>query len=115
MTEAVPLTARVADWVSSRRFEDLPEQAVRFARDAVIDCVGVALAGAAEPLGPVMLSTVSDVTRQGCHLFGTTRRASAADAALYNGTVAHALDYDDVNHPGYSHPGAHLIPTLFAL
>lgn len=113
-----PLTALVADWIASTRYEHLPEQAVRFATDAITDCVGVALAGAREPLGPILLSNIGSGTAppgRGCHLLGTDRKAGATDAALYNGTVSHALDYDDINHPAYSHPTAHLMPTLFAL
>lgn len=114
----IPLTALLADWIASTHYEDLPPQAVRFATDAITDCVGVALAGTREPLGPILLSTIgsgTDSSGRGSHLLGTSRRAGAADAALFNGTVSHALDYDDINHPAYAHPSAHLMPTLFAL
>jgi 2-methylcitrate dehydratase PrpD len=47
-------------------------------------------------------------------LIGTGRYGSPADAALFNGTVAHALDYDDTNHPAYAHPSAVLVPALLA-
>jgi 2-methylcitrate dehydratase PrpD len=36
------------------------------------------------------------------------------DAALYNGALAHAIDYDDVTHPAYAHPGASIVPTILA-
>src|SRR3546814_11105130 len=38
-----------------------------------------------------------------------------ADAALLHGTAAHALDYDDTNHPAYAHPSAVLLPALLAV
>lgn len=112
------LTASLADWIASTRYEDLPAQAVRFATDAITDCVGVAVAGTREPLAPILLSTLESwpaAAGRGSHLFGTLRNASPTDAALFNGTVAHALDYDDINHPAYSHPSAHLVPALFSL
>jgi len=112
------MTAEIAAWIAGARFADLSEQAVRFATDAITDCVGVALAGSRQPLGPRLMSALdtwpAGRDASGHHLLGTLRRANATDAALYNGTVAHALDYDDINHPGYSHPSAHLMPALFA-
>ncbi len=48
-------------------------------------------------------------------MVGRRRYAAPADAALFNGTVAHALDFDDTNHPAYAHPTAVIAPALFAL
>ena len=110
------LTTAVADWVVGVRARDLPERALRLATDAITDCIGVALAGTRQELAPKLLSVLE--TRplvRGAQLFGSDRESDPATAALYNGTVAHALDYDDINHPAYSHPSAHLVPTLFAL
>lgn len=42
-------------------------------------------------------------------LFGSSRCAAPGDAALCNGTIAHALDYDDTNHPAYAHPSAVIV------
>jgi 2-methylcitrate dehydratase PrpD len=38
-----------------------------------------------------------------------------ANAALANGTAAHALDYDDSHHPSMLHPTAVLLPALLAV
>jgi 2-methylcitrate dehydratase PrpD len=46
---------------------------------------------------------------------GTARRTSPTQAALANGTAAHALDFDDTNHPLYGHPTCHLWPALLAI
>jgi len=48
-------------------------------------------------------------------LLGTTGYGSPHDAALYNGAIAHALDYDDTNHPAYAHASAVIVPALFAV
>src|SRR6185437_6190249 len=37
------------------------------------------------------------------------------DAALVNGTAAHALDFDDVSNSLGGHPSAPILPALFAL
>jgi 2-methylcitrate dehydratase PrpD len=40
---------------------------------------------------------------------------SAPATALVNGTAAHALDYDDCEIPGSTHPSAAIIPALLAI
>lgn len=107
---------RIAGFVTALRFDDLPDRAVEVAVDAITDAVGVGLAGSREPLATPLLSTISPTpASRGVPLLGTTRYAAPADAALYNGTVIHALDYDDLSHPAYAHPSAHLLPVLISL
>ena len=48
-------------------------------------------------------------------MFGTDRRVGPLDAALVNGTAAHALDYDDCSNTLGGHPSAPVVPALFAL
>jgi 2-methylcitrate dehydratase PrpD len=96
-----------------------PARARARARDAILDSVGCMLAGSREALGPKLLKVVAafrEPTPQApAALLGTRHYASAQDASLYNGTIAHALDYDDTNHPAYAHPSAVIVPALFAL
>src|SRR5262249_41803613 len=49
-------TARVADFVAKSRWEDCPEAAVIAARHAILDCLGVMLAGSAEPCARILQS-----------------------------------------------------------
>jgi 2-methylcitrate dehydratase PrpD len=84
--------------------------------DAITDAVGCALAGINEPLANMLLNVVGTSTSSNDHfMFGTKRRASAVEAALYNGTIIHAADYDDTSHPSYGHPSSHLVPALLTL
>ena len=110
-----------------------PEPARARALAAVIDTVGVGIAGSIEPaaeivrrtLGPLDLRTLgpstpgtlgpSDPRTLGpCSIWGTQFRASAADAALANGTAAHALDYDDMCFVSLAHPSAPIVPAILA-
>jgi 2-methylcitrate dehydratase PrpD len=100
--------------------DDIPADGRRKAVDAITDAVACGLAGSVSDTAGPMLRALgvgprNDVTPGGALLLGTDRSAAPTDAALYNGTVIHALDYDDVTHPAYSHPSAVLVPTLFAL
>jgi 2-methylcitrate dehydratase PrpD len=91
-----------------------PELARARASAAILDTVGVALAGAAEPAARIVQQVVAAEGGDHCTVFGTGTRASASGAALANGTAAHALDYDDMCFVSLAHPSAPLVSALLA-
>ena len=94
----------------------IPEEAYYRSKIAVMDCVGVALAGSREPVGRIMLDYAHALTGGGeATIWGTAHKVAAAEAALVNGTMSHALDYDDMNRSMLGHPSAVLAPALFAV
>lgn len=111
------LTEALADFAT--RPLDFPDLARSRARDALVDVVGCMLAGSREALAAPLARTLPTFETAQPHapalLLGRDRYASEGDAALFNGAVAHALDYDDTNHPAYAHPSAVLVPALLAL
>jgi 2-methylcitrate dehydratase PrpD len=95
------------------RFEDLPADAVHWAKIGILDTVGVTLAGCGEPCAQIVRKLAGN---GGTSLvFGTGDRTSALEAALVNGVAAHALDFDDMNNTLGGHPSAPILPALFAL
>lgn len=111
-------TRSLAEYVCHARDSDFPMLARSRAVDAITDCVACMLGGSREPLARMLLNVVSTSPKQQhspALLIGTSSYATTTDAALYNGAVAHALDYDDTNHPGYAHVGAALVPAMFAV
>src|SRR5947209_6471341 len=96
------------------RFADLPAQAGHWAKVGILDTVGVTLAGSAEPAAQIVARLCPSSTGAS-RVFGTAGGASALDAALINGTAAHALDFDDCNNTLGGHPSAPILPALFAL
>ena len=76
---------------------------------AVLDTVGVTLAGAAEPAARIVQRWWQPDGGGPCRVLGTALRASAGNAALANGTAAHALDYDDMCFVSLAHPSAPLV------
>jgi 2-methylcitrate dehydratase PrpD len=91
-----------------------PAEARARAAIAVLDTVGVTLAGASEPAARIVQAVVASEGGDACGVFGTTTRASASGAALANGTAAHALDYDDMCFVSLAHPSAPLVPAALA-
>ena len=108
---------RLAAFAVDARDADFPALARERAVDAITDCTGCMLAGASEPLAASIRRALAAGAPTGgpALLAGTGAGASSADAALHNGALAHALDYDDTNHPAYAHPSAVLLPAMLAL
>ena len=84
------------------------------AATAVLDTVGVILAGVSEPASLIVRRVAAAEGGDACGVFGTATRASLSGAALANGTAAHALDYDDMCFVSLAHPSAPLVPAVLA-
>jgi 2-methylcitrate dehydratase PrpD len=105
----------LAERVAALRFDDLPPQAVYWSKIAVLDTLGVALAGASEA-APRMVEDVLGLNVNGgpSLIFGSKRRAGCLDAALVNATAAHALDFDNTAAHLGGHASATMVPALIA-
>ncbi|HWB50679.1 MAG TPA: MmgE/PrpD family protein [Stellaceae bacterium] len=108
------LIEQIAANIVAIRFADLPCEAVEWSKAAILDTVGVTLAGAGEDCARIVAQTLPASAGE-CLIFGGDRRTGALDAALINGTAAHALDFDDVSNSLGGHPSAPILPALFAL
>jgi 2-methylcitrate dehydratase PrpD len=98
------------------RYEDLPGEAIREAKHAILDTLGVALAGSREPAVTLVRKVLAEeFTRGESVVFGSVQRTGCLDAALINGTAAHALDFDDVSDAMGGHPTAPVLAALLAL
>ncbi|MEK7709385.1 MAG: MmgE/PrpD family protein, partial [candidate division NC10 bacterium] len=105
-------TARLAEFSVKSRWEELPAAAIERAKRAILDSVGVMLAGSVEP--PALIVQRLAEAEGGaplCTVAGTRLRTGGVWAALANGTAGHALDFDDTNFAMLGHPS---VPVLAA-
>src|SRR6266704_521574 len=108
-------TSVIAEFIVKSRWEDCPVAAVDAARRAILDCVGVMLAGSAEPAARIVQQIAeSEGGAPLATIVGTRRRTGAVWAALANGTAAHALDFDDTNFLLLGHPSAPVLAATLA-
>jgi 2-methylcitrate dehydratase PrpD len=91
-----------------------PAAARAAATRAILDTLGVTLAGANQPAARTVQHVIEQDAIGPCVVFGTALRASAGNAALANGTAAHALDYDDMCFVSLAHPSAPLVAAALA-
>ena len=104
------LTQQLAEFASS--LKAVPGEAIETAKRGFIDCVGVMFAGRNEPVAQILFEEGLYSEKKEAHIHFDRGMTSSADAALLNGTAAHALDYDDVGIDG--HPSVVLVPAILA-
>jgi len=94
----------------------LPDEIRALARQCIQDTIAVALAGADDDLVGILRAELEEAggTPQSS-VWGSTLRLPAGAAALLNGTMGHALDYDDVNLAMPGHPTVAILPAVMAL
>ena len=110
------LTTRLAERIRAFSEKDITPKALHEARTAIIDTIACTLSGIPEPCAQILLDTPGVGDTPGLALvMGTTRRTSALNASLVNGTAAHALDYDDVSGVMGGHHSAPVTAPVFAL
>jgi 2-methylcitrate dehydratase PrpD len=108
------VTRALAEW--SAGTPPLPgEPGLTLARNAFIDIVACMIAGAGDAAASRVFDAVADLGPGPATVVGRSRSLPAPNAALVNGTAAHALDFDDNFHPLAGHATAVLAPALLAL
>jgi len=105
----------LARFSSELRFEHLPANVLRETKRMLLDSVGVALAAHAIDKGR-MCTALSQ--RLGgapeATILGAPGKVSASNAALANGELINALDYDALFIPG-GHVAPYIVPAILAM
>jgi 2-methylcitrate dehydratase PrpD len=110
------LTQEIAKRIHAISFDKLPDEAIPLARNAMLDAVACAFAGAPEETVRILERMPGYGGAEGpCAVFGRSYRTNPLDAVLVNGTAMHALDFDDMSITLGGHPTAMITPVIFAL
>ncbi len=108
-------TEKIAGFIVETDYKDIPRAAVEKAKRTALDCIGAALAGVSEPVSQTITAYVTKLDGPPqASVFGTGAKVSVSDAALANGSIAHALDYDDCGVK-IGHPSVLILPALLSL
>jgi 2-methylcitrate dehydratase PrpD len=102
-----------AAWASTLRAGALPTGVIERAKRALLDWVAVAVAGTSSDAGAFVRSFVSG--RHGpCSVIGSPISADPQSAALANGMLGHALDFDDNSRSAIGHLTTVVAPAVLA-
>ncbi len=112
MSAVSPLTDVLASFVAETPAANVPQATVEPAKNVILDTIGVALAAADRTIGRIIADYVAGSGRANATatVLGRGIRTSPEMAALANGTLANALDFDDG-----SHLSTHVLPAVLAV
>ena len=109
-------TDAVASFIVETSYQQIPRDAINIAKRSILDCLGCILAGTEEAAGDIVTRYAREM---GGHpeasVIGGGFKTAAPQAALANGTMGHALDYDDVAANWLGHPTVALLPAVLAI
>ncbi len=110
------VTLQLARWIAGLTYKDLPARARDVVRLAIFDTVGCGVYGYQTPWTQALLKWAQASGGKGRARVWNEAQPTlrAADAAMVNGTSAHAFELDDY-HNAKLHPGAVVIPAALAL
>ncbi|WP_282610917.1 MmgE/PrpD family protein [Pelagibius sp. Alg239-R121] len=116
LIELPGVTEAITGFVAGMHSNDIPESARRIARLSLLDWMAVAIAGRNEPVSRIVRELVAEEDgRPDASVFGHPVKLPARAAALANGAISHALDYDDTHFLYLGHPSAAVLPAALAV
>src|SRR5215470_6779388 len=108
-------TRVLSEYIAGAHARALPEAVMEKARHHILDTLAAMVSGT--ELRPGRLA-IGYAAAQGsdpeASIVGTRMRASAVNAALANGMLAHADETDDSHAPSRTHPGCAVVPAALA-
>lgn len=116
--EGTPLSIqeRISEFVVETDYISVPREAITVAKQSILDYLGVALAGSVEPIGSIIKSYLEDAGGDGpATVIGLGVKTTCHHAAFANGTLGHALDFDDSSPSLLGHPTVPVIPVVLAI
>lgn len=110
------VSARLAQFVTRTRWEDLPVPVRHEAKRALVNFFATALAGCRDPALQAAAAVFAQF-RSGtaCTVIGRTESTDALHAASLNAMSGNVFDFDDTHLPTIIHPTAPVAPALLAL
>ncbi len=112
---ALPRSRTLAAFLAGLRLDDLPADALRLLKLCVLDHFGCAIGALETETGRAAIRAARFGAGGSCTVIGSASRAPPETAALLNGTLSHALVFDDLHRQAKLHPGVAVIPAALAV
>ena len=110
------MAQELAEFTAGLSCQTLPTTVTDSVQARVLDIVGLFCASGDADAAQAVRTWVQDIGGNGrSTAVGVRDAVPAANAALLNGVLAHALDYDDTHLPSILHPSATVVPAALAV
>ena len=96
--------------------KSIPASARRYATLSLFDWIMCGRAGAQQDLSKIIRNYIlEDAGKKSATVFGSKSKVPSRAAALVNGTISHALDYDDTHFAHIGHTSVGIYPAALAV
>ncbi|MDD9208005.1 MmgE/PrpD family protein [Georgenia sp. 10Sc9-8] len=102
-------------WVAGTDSSRIPVEVVEVAKRAILDCVGVTIAGSRTPIAELLDGYAAHAGEGPCTVITRLGRVHPEAAAFVNGAQGHALDFDDCTGSLGGHPSVAVLPAALAM
>lgn len=112
----VDLTKKFAKFSTSVSSSKFNSNLKSYAKISILDWCAVAYAAKKEPISKIVTKlALKNKGAKESQLISSSQWVTAESAALTNGTIGHALDYDNTHFINLGHPTAVVLPVVLAL
>ena len=107
----------LAEHIAHIHYDDIPSSAVDVTKSSLLDGLGVILAAGTigEGCQQFVNLAIEESGKEESTIIGFNAKVSAAMAAFANGSMSHALDFEDTHDGARVHPNAAAIPAALAV
>ncbi len=111
------ITKRLIEYALDTKFEDIPRSVIDVQKQSLVDAIGVMQAAStqSESCAAFLRYAREHGDSPRCTVISTGIKAAPETAALANGSLSHALDYEDTSSKATLHSNAVSTPALLAL
>lgn len=109
------ITSKLASIISKINIDNVDVEAIDRARVAIVDSIGVGLAGYTLSSLPTSITRYITLDNGKATLFDLKRRGKQLLVAFINSVATHAIEFDDWIPEGYVHPGCVIIPSALSI
>lgn len=115
MSTPRPAAEALADWALGVALQDIPSDVRAAACRHLLDGLGVGIAAARRGAAAAAVAVATHEGEGPATVIGRGDRAPSPMAALANGALVHALDYDDTHAEALVHATAAVLPAALAV
>jgi 2-methylcitrate dehydratase PrpD len=107
----------LAKHITAVNYGDIPTHVIDVTKKSLLDALGVTLAASTlgEGCGAFIDLAIAEGGKKESTVLGFGAKTSALMAAFANGSMAHALDFEDVHDEAPVHPNAATVPAALAV
>lgn len=109
------LSRQLSRFIFNTSFSELSPQVIRYVKFCIFDWLGVTLGGSTEEISTILYDFIREMGgEEQATIIGRQVRTNIVLAALINGSMSHALDFDDTLTGSSIHPSVCIAPAVMA-